>query len=151
MNNPQQKNQIYDWFLTWAFRNGEMCRLAGVAKKALRGDNPGTPLAKNPFGGDDDRGRFAKGPEKAQVTDGLFSSEEIIHFAIVTAGALFGHVSSLPRPFWPAPFRIRRRGATFWPYWPKTPSTVTALDAGSRAASPPWPATPSLRREPPAP
>ena len=99
MNNPQQKNQIYDWFLTWAFRNGEMCRLAGVAKKALRGDNPGTPLAKNPFGGDDDRGRFAKGPEKAQVTDGLFSSEEIIHFAIVTARALFGHTSSLPRPF----------------------------------------------------
>ena len=21
-------------------------------------------------------------------------------------------------PFWPEPFRIRRHGATFWPYWP---------------------------------
>ena len=71
----------------------------GVAKKALRGDDLGTPLAKNPFSSDGGKGRFAKGSEKAQVTDGLFSAEAIIHFAIVTAGALFGHASSLPRPF----------------------------------------------------
>ena len=99
MNNPQQKNQIYDWFLTWAFRNGEMCRLAGVAKKALRGDDLGTPLAKKGFSGDGGRGRFAKGSAKAQVAEELFSSEGIIHPAIVTAGAVFGHTSSLPRPF----------------------------------------------------
>ena len=71
----------------------------GVAKKALRGDAFGTPLAKKGFSGDGGRGRFAKGPAKAQVTDGLSSAEAIIHFAIVTAGALFGHTSSLPRPF----------------------------------------------------
>ena len=71
----------------------------GVAKKALRGDDLGTPLAKNPFGSDGGKGRFAKGPAKAQVTKTLFSAEEIIHFAIVTAGALFGRTSSLPRPF----------------------------------------------------
>ena len=76
-----------------------MCRLAGVAKKALRGDDSETPLAKNPFGSDGDRGRFAKGSAKAQVTEGLFSGEAIIHFAIVTAGTLFGHTPSLPRPF----------------------------------------------------
>ena len=29
----------------------------------------------------------------------LFSVEAIIHPAIVTAGAVFGHTSSLPRPF----------------------------------------------------
>ena len=71
----------------------------GVAKKALRGDDLGTPLAKNPFSSDGGKGRFAKGSEKAQVTDGLFSAEAIIHFAIVTAGALFVQPSSLPRPF----------------------------------------------------
>ena len=71
----------------------------GVAKKALRGDDLGTPLAKNLFSGDGGRGRFAKGLAKAQVTEGLFSVEEIIHFAIVTAGALFGQPSSLLRPF----------------------------------------------------
>ena len=72
--------------------------LAGVGKKALRGDDLGTPLAKNPFSSDGGKGRFAKGSEKAQVTDGLFSAEAIIHFAIVTAGALFGQPLSLPRP-----------------------------------------------------
>ena len=61
----------------------------GVAKKALRGDDPGTPLAKKGFSGDGGRGRFAKGSAKAQVTEGLFSVEEIIHLAIVTVGALF--------------------------------------------------------------
>ena len=71
----------------------------GVAKKALRGDDPGTPLAKKGFSGDGGRGRFAKGSAKAQVTEGLFSGEAIIHFAIVTAGTLFGHTPSLPRPF----------------------------------------------------
>ena len=70
-----------------------------MAKKALRGDDSETPLAKNPFGSDGDRGRFAKGSAKAQVTDGLFSAEEIIHSVIVTVGALFVHASSLPRPF----------------------------------------------------
>ena len=70
-----------------------------MAKKALRGDDSETPLAKNPFGSDGDRGRFAKGSAKAQVTDGLFSAEAIIHFAIVAVGAVFGHTSSLPRPF----------------------------------------------------
>ena len=76
-----------------------MCCPAGVVKKALRGDDLGTPLAKKGFSGDGGRGRFAKGPAKAQVTDGLSSAEAIIHFAIVTARALFGHTSSLPRPF----------------------------------------------------
>ena len=76
-----------------------MCCPAGVVKKALRGDDLGTPLAKKGFSGDGGKGRFAKGPAKAQVTDGLFSAEAIIHFAIVTAGALFGYPSSLPRPF----------------------------------------------------
>ena len=71
---------------------------AGVAKKALRGDDSGTPLAKKGFSGDGGKGRFAKGSEKAQVTDGLFSAEAIIHFAIVTAGALFGQPLSLLRP-----------------------------------------------------
>ena len=71
----------------------------GVAKKALRSDDLGTPVAKKGFRSDGGRGRFARGSAKPQVTDGLFSAEEIIHFAIVTAGALFGHVSSLPRPF----------------------------------------------------
>ena len=61
----------------------------GVAKKALRGDDLGTPLAKNPFGSDGGRGRFAKDATKPQVTDILFSVEEIIHLAIVTVGALF--------------------------------------------------------------
>ena len=61
----------------------------GVAKKALRGDDLGTPLAKNPFGSDGGRGRFAKDATKPQVTDILFSIEEIIHLAIVTVGALF--------------------------------------------------------------
>ena len=70
-----------------------------MAKKALRGDDLGAPLAKKGFSGDGGRGRFAKGSEKAQVTKILFSGEAIIHFAIVTAGALFGHASSLPRPF----------------------------------------------------
>ena len=76
-----------------------MCWAEGVVKNALRGDDLGTPLAKNLFSGDGGRGRFAKGLAKAQVTEGLFSGEAIIHFAIVTAGALFGHTSSLPRPF----------------------------------------------------
>ena len=70
-----------------------------MVKKALRGDDSGTPLAKNPFGSDGGKGRFAKGPAKAQVTKTLFSAEEIIHPAIVTAGALFVQPSSLPRPF----------------------------------------------------
>ena len=69
MNNPQQKNQIYDWFLTWACRNAEMFCPAGVVKKALRGDDLGTPLAKKGFSGDGDRGRFARSPAKAQVTE----------------------------------------------------------------------------------
>ena len=64
----------------------------GVAKKALRSDDLGTPVAKKGFRSDGGRGRFARGSAKPQVTDGLFSAEEIIHFAIVTAGALFGHV-----------------------------------------------------------
>ena len=72
---------------------------ARVAKKAARGDDLETLVAKKGFSGDGGRGRFAKGPAKAQVTDGLSSAEAIIHFAIVTAGALFGHTSSLPRPF----------------------------------------------------
>ena len=76
-----------------------MCWAEGVVKNALRGDDLGTPLAKNLFSGDGGKGRFAKGPAKAQVTDGLFSAEAIIHFAIVTAGALFVQPSSLPRPF----------------------------------------------------
>ena len=61
----------------------------GVAKKALRGDDLGTPLAKNPFGSDGGKGCFVKGSAKAQVTKILFSAEAIIHFAIVTVGALF--------------------------------------------------------------
>ena len=81
------------------FRFDEISCPARVAKKALRGDDSETPLAKKGFSGDGGKGRFAKGPAKAQVTDGLFSAEAIIHFAIVTAGALFGHPSSLPRPF----------------------------------------------------
>ena len=72
---------------------------ARMAKKALRGDDSGTPLTKNPLSGDGGKGRFARGLAKAQVTNGLFSVEAIIHLAIVTAGALFGHTSSLPRPF----------------------------------------------------
>ena len=72
---------------------------ARVAKKAARGDDLETPLAKKGFSGDGGRGRFAKGSAKAQVTDGLFSDEEIIHPVIVTAGAVFGQSSSLPRPF----------------------------------------------------
>ena len=70
-----------------------------MAKKALRGDDLGAPLAKKGFSGDSDKGRFAKGPAKAQVAEGLFSVEEIIHPAIVTAGAVFVQPSSLPRPF----------------------------------------------------
>ena len=66
-----------------------MSCLAGVAKKALRGDDPGPPLVKKGFSGDGGKGRFAKGSAKAQVTDGLVSAEAIIHFAIVTVGALF--------------------------------------------------------------
>ena len=81
--------------MTWGFANGEMCCPAGVVKKALRGDDLGTPLAKKGFSGDGGKGRFAKGPAKAQVTDGLFSAEAIIHFAIVTVGAVFGRSSSL--------------------------------------------------------
>ena len=76
-----------------------MCCPAGVAKKAFRGDDSETSLAKKDFSGDGGRGRFAKGSAKVQVTYGLFSSEAIIHSAIVTAEALFGHASSLPRPF----------------------------------------------------
>ena len=30
-------------------------------------------------------------------------------------------------PFWPAPFRIRHRGAAFWPFWPFSPSAVPTL------------------------
>ena len=71
---------------------------AGVAKKALRGDDSGTPLTKNPLSGDGGKGRFARGLAKAQVTNGLFSVEAIIHPAIVTVEALFVHASSLPRP-----------------------------------------------------
>ena len=59
-----------------------------MAKKALRGDDSETPLAKKGFSGDGGKGRFAKGPAKAQVTKILFSDEAIIHFTIVTAGAL---------------------------------------------------------------
>ena len=66
-----------------------MCCPAGVVKKALRGDDLGTPLAKKGFSGDGGRGRFAKGSAKAQVAEELFSSEGIIHPLIVTAGALF--------------------------------------------------------------
>ena len=98
-----------------------MCWAEGVVKNALRGDDLGTPLAKNLFSGDGGKGRFAKGLAKAQVTEVLFSVEEIIHFAIVTAGALFGQPSSLLRPFWPASFQIRHRGATFWPFGPFCP------------------------------
>ena len=76
-----------------------MCCPAGVVKKALRGDDLGTPLAKKGFSGDGGRGRFAKGSAKAQVAEELFSSEGIIHPFIVTAGALFVQPSSLPRPF----------------------------------------------------
>ena len=71
---------------------------AGVAKKALRGDDSGTPLAKKGFSGDGGKGRFAKGPANPQVAEGLFWVEAIIHPAIVTVGALFVHASSLPRP-----------------------------------------------------
>ena len=70
-----------------------------MAKKALRGDAFGTPLAKKGFSGDGGKGRFTRGPAKAQVAEGLFSAEEIIHSVIVTVGALFVHASSLPRPF----------------------------------------------------
>ena len=70
----------------------------GVAKKALRGDDSGTPLAKKGFSGDGGKGRFAKGPANPQVAEGLFWVEAIIHPAIVTVGALFVHASSLPRP-----------------------------------------------------
>ncbi|MDD5807106.1 MAG: hypothetical protein PUD02_07240, partial [Eggerthellales bacterium] len=80
-------------------RFDEMSCPAGVAKKALRGDDLGTPVAKKGFRSDGSRGRFARGLAKAQVTNGLFSAKEIIHLAIVTARALFGHTSSLPRPF----------------------------------------------------
>ena len=76
-----------------------MCCLEGLAKKALRGDDLGTPLAKKGFSGDGGRKRFAKGPAKAQVAEGLFSVEAIIHPVIVTAGAVFGQPLSLPRPF----------------------------------------------------
>ena len=76
-----------------------MCCPAGVVKKALRGDDLGTPLAKKGFSGDGGKGRFTRGPAKAQVAEGLFSAEEIIHSVIVTVGALFGYPSSLPRPF----------------------------------------------------
>ena len=79
--------------------NSEVRWSAGVAKKAARGDDLETPLAKKGFSGDGGRGRFAKGSAKAQVTDELFSDEEIIHPVIVTAGAVFGQSSSLPRPF----------------------------------------------------
>ena len=71
--------------------NSEVRWSAGVAKQAARGDDLETPLAKKGFSGDGGRGRFAKGSAKAQVADGLFSVEAIIHLAIVTAGALFGH------------------------------------------------------------
>ena len=70
-----------------------------MAKKALRGDDSETPLAKKGFSGDGGKGRFTRGPAKAQVAEGLFSAEEIIHSVIVTVGALFVHASSLPRPF----------------------------------------------------
>ena len=79
--------------------NSEVRWSAGVAKKAARGDDLETPLAKKGFSGDGGRGRFAKGSAKAQVAEMLFSVEAIIHPAIVTAGAVFGHTSSLPRPF----------------------------------------------------
>ena len=72
---------------------------ARVAKKAARGDDFETLVAKKGFSGDGGRGRFAKGPAKAQVAEGLFSVEAIIHPVIVTTGAFFGHASSLPRPF----------------------------------------------------
>ena len=85
--------------MTWGFSIGEMCWTEGVAKKALRGDDLETPVAKKGFRSDGGVGRFARGSAKAQVAEGLFSTEEIIHFAIVTDGALFGHTSSLPRPF----------------------------------------------------
>ena len=93
-----------------------MSCLAGVAKKALRGDDPGTPLVKKGFSGDGGKGRFAKGSAKAQVTDGLFSAEAIIHFAIVTAGALFVQPSSLPRPFLAS--ALPNGGADFFLYQP---------------------------------
>ena len=50
------------------FRFDEISCPARVAKKALRGDDSETPLAKKGFSGDGGKGRFAKGPAKAQVT-----------------------------------------------------------------------------------
>ena len=76
-----------------------MSRPEGMAKKALGGDDPETSLAKKGFSGDSGRRRFAKDSAKPQVTVGLFSDEAIIHFAIVTAGTVFGQPSSLPKPF----------------------------------------------------
>ena len=70
-----------------------------MAKKAGRGDDLGAPLAKNPFGSDGGKGCFAKGSAKAQVTEGLFPVEAIIHPAIVTTGALFGQHLAPLRPF----------------------------------------------------
>ena len=76
-----------------------MCWAEGVVKNALRGDDLGTPLAKNLFSGDGGKGRFTKGLAKAQVTEGLFPVEAIIHPAIVTTGALFGQHLAPLRPF----------------------------------------------------
>ena len=99
MNNPPVKNLdiclVFDLdFYIW--RN---VLPRGVAKKAASGDDLKTPVDKNPFGSDGGKGCFAKGSAKTQVTEILFSNEAIIHFVIVTAEALFGHASSLPRPF----------------------------------------------------
>ena len=46
----------------------------GVAKKALRGDDLGTPLAKNPFSGDGGKGRFARKFVKSQVAASIILS-----------------------------------------------------------------------------
>ena len=93
-----------------------MCCLEGLAKKALRGDDLGTPLAKKGFSGDGGRKRFAKGPAKAQVAEGLFSVEAIIHPVIVTAGAVFGQPSSLSGHFLAS--GLPNGGADFFLYQP---------------------------------
>ena len=54
-----------------------------------------------------------------------------------------GHFLATPRhfrgTFWPAPFRIRHRGATFWPSGPILPSAATTLRGrGANPAHPRW-------------
>ena len=110
-----------------------MCWAEGVVKNALRGDDLGTPLAKNLFSGDGGRGRFAKGLAKAKVTEGLFSVEEIIHFAIVTAGALFGQPSSLLRPFLASVFPNPSPRSHFLAFRAILPSAVATLHNSAAA------------------